>query len=78
MRSIHPITKAITLTLEVQGLQAYALQGFKNHGRYIAEVDTRPDSAGYMMANDTTGIVKALLSGLKEKNTGYCIARKIL
>ena len=47
VHSIHPITNATTLTLEVQGSQAQALQGIKNRGRYIGEVGTRPDSTGW-------------------------------
>jgi hypothetical protein len=45
VHSIHPITRAAALTLEVQGSQAQASQGVKNHGGYIEEVATRPDSA---------------------------------
>lgn len=55
---IHPITKAITLTLEVQGLYAWALQGIKNYGRDIGQVDTHPRSAGFTMAYGSMGIVK--------------------
>ena len=40
-------TRATALTLEVQGSEAQASQGVKNHGRYIGVVETRPDPTGW-------------------------------
>jgi hypothetical protein len=68
--------KAITLTLEVQGSQAHALQETKN--MVSGSLTTHSDSAGYTMADGIMGIVKGTLFGTEGRGHTVCCTRRRL